>query len=144
MIGCRIILVSKSLHSRACSSSHANKPRRHRQASPFSPHPRAYISATVTILLMDKSNRRLKVFFNITPSIQGSHQKRVLLPSPTSQPMLSSIHLPTPTPVPKLMVIKLFHQTESNLPPLHTSPLKLYTTNSYSPPSSSITICQAK
>jgi len=46
---------------------------------PPSPHPRAYISATVAILLMDKSKRRLKVFFSTTPSIQGSQQKKSII-----------------------------------------------------------------
>jgi len=112
-----MILVNKSLHSRACSSSHVNNIRLHRQTSPSSLHPRAYISATIAILLMDKSKRQLKVFFSTTPSIQGSHQKRVVLPSPTTLPMLSSINLPNPTPIPRVIVIKLFHQTELNLPP---------------------------
>jgi len=59
---------------------------------------------------------RLKLFFKTIPSIQGSHQNKVCVPSPTSRPTLVSNYRPPPTPAPFLILIKLFHQTELNCP----------------------------
>jgi len=72
-------------------SSHAHNLMHHFQASPPSPFPKSFISATTSISLSEGLKRRLDLSFKPIPSNQGSHQNKKESPSPNSQIELSAI-----------------------------------------------------
>lgn len=110
-----VALTTHSTHSGINSSSNAKSFLLNFHASPSTPQPNPYISATIIYLLTLNSKSLLNLASNEEPSSHISFQNNVDLPSPTTLWILSNNHLSSNIPLPNQMWFKFFHQAN---PPL--------------------------
>jgi len=122
---CKTTLESNAEHSFTLSSSHANNLPRHSHPPPPTSQPALHISSTVHSLLTAKSKRQGNLQRKGVSPTQLSCQNNVFLPSLSILRMLSSNHLPTPSPNPsrilqtdrhhKGILIIIFQLSQMNL-----------------------------